>query len=414
MSETSSAGFGAQMRRLRAERGLSLRELARVAFYAKSYLHELETGAKEPTQRAAQRIDDALAAGGELAALAATGIRRREVIARAGMAVALPQTILSYGRRVGPEVPQQIAYRTARLRRIDDYLGGADTYEMYMAELDSTLRLLQDGSYADTTGRGLLSVYAEQAQMAGWAAFDAGRYDSAERLYRTSLAAAHDAEDLPLAGNAMAFLAYQELTLGRPATQTIAAACDTADPTATPGVRALVHMRRAWIHAVNGQPDDAERHLGIGVTCLTEQDERPDPDWVYWVDQEEAEIMTGRCWTVLRRPLRAIPVLESVLGRYDDTHARDKALYLTWLADAYLDANEIEQGCATATRAARLSADVASVRPRQRIAALLDRLNPYAALPCVAELRGLVSDQLARQRTHAASADTPQIPPRSE
>jgi hypothetical protein len=393
---------------------MSLRELARIAFYGKSYLHELETEAKQPTQQAARRIDDALGAGGELAALATAGIRRREMIARAGMAVALPQTILDYGRWIGSEVPQQISDRTARLRRLDDYLGGADTYKMYSAELDSTVNLIQQGSYAGSTGQALLLVCAEQAQMAGWAAFDAGRYGDAERLYCTSLTAARDADDLPLAGNAMAFLAYQDLTLGRPATQTITAACETADPTATPGVRALLHMRRAWIHAVNKQPDDAERHLDIGVTCLAEQDERPDPDWVYWVDQQEAEIMTGRCWTVLRRPLRAIPVLESVLSRYDDTHARDKALYLSWLADAFLDANEVEQCCATAEKAVRLSAGVASVRPRQRIEELLARLDPHGALPCVAELRESVIAQLARQRTPASSADTPRSRPQSE
>ncbi|MFY1689266.1 helix-turn-helix domain-containing protein [Plantactinospora sp. WMMB782] len=396
MHDSATPRFGDQMRRLRAERGLSLRELARVAFYGKSYLHELETGAKEPTQQAALRIDGALGADGALAALAQTGVRRRAVIAHAGIAVVLPEAILDYGRRVSADVPQQIADRTARLRRIDDYLGGADTYQMYTAELNSTLRLIQDGSYPDGTGRALLSVCAEQAQMAGWAAFDAGRYDEAERLYGTSLTAARDAGDAPLAGNAMAFVAYQDLALGRPATATIVEACETADPTATPSVRALLHMRRAWIHAVHGQPEDAERHLDIGVTCLTDQDDRPEPDWVYWVDQQEAEIMTGRCWTVLRRPLRAIPVLESVLRRYDDTHARDKALYLSWLADAYLDVNEIEQCCVTAEKAVRLSSGVASVRPKQRIEALLTRLAPHAGLSCVAELRDLTTTRSAR------------------
>lgn len=28
--------------------------------------------------------------------------------------------------------------------------------------------------------------------------------------------------------------------------------------------------------------------------------------------------MTGRCWAQLRRPMRAVPALESALGRYDD------------------------------------------------------------------------------------------------
>lgn len=67
---------------------------------------------------------------------------------------------------------------------------------------------------------------------------------------------------------------------------------------------------------------------------------------MFWVDETEVQIMAGRCWSELRRPLRAVPILESVLARYDDTHARDKALYLTWLAVAYLDAAEPEQAAA--------------------------------------------------------------------
>jgi transcriptional regulator with XRE-family HTH domain len=59
--------FPATMRRLREHRGLSLRDLAKVTFYGKSYLGELETGGKTPTVEAAARIDEALAADGALA-----------------------------------------------------------------------------------------------------------------------------------------------------------------------------------------------------------------------------------------------------------------------------------------------------------------------------------------------------------
>lgn len=389
----SDNGFAARMRALRADRGISLRKLAATAFYGKTYLHELETGAKKPTPQVAKRIDDALGADGALAALAGPGIRRRDVIAQAGLAVALPHTILDHGRRVGADTLQQLRERTARLRRVDDYLGGADTVEMYAAEQEATLRIIRDGSYAESTGRVLLGVFAEQAQLAGWAAFDAGRHSDAERWYRSSLAAARDAGDTALMGNAMVLLAYQELALGQRATETITAAYDTAVATATPVVRTLLHLRLAWVHAVNGHADDSERHLDLGTTCLAEHRNRPEPDWVYWVDLREAEIMAGRCWAVLRRPMRAIPILETVLTRFENTHARDKALYLSWLADAYLDANEVEQGCATAARAARLAAGVGSARPVQRIEAILGRLGRYAAAPCTAELRSLVSGQ---------------------
>ncbi|MFI1195533.1 helix-turn-helix domain-containing protein [Micromonospora sp. NPDC020750] len=401
--------FAARLRQLRDDRGLSLRGLAKLAHHGKSYLHELETGAKVPTSHVAQRLDKILEAGGELVALAAArpGLRRREFVAVAGLAATLPHTLLAHGRRVGADTPGRLLDRTARLRRLDNHLGGADTHRLYAAEVDATAHLIQDGSYDETTGRQLLAVLAEQAQLAGWAAFDAGRHPDADRLYRVSLAAARDADSAALAGNALAFLAYQQQALHRTATDTATAACDTAGTTATPGVRALLHLRAAWAHALTGDSAATERHLNVGTTCLTEHDDRPEPDWVYWVDRTEGEIMTGRCWTVLHRPVRAIPVLERALAGVDDTCARDKALYLSWLADAYLDANEVEQACATAVLAVRLAGGVGSIRPGQRLDSVLNRLEPHAGLPCVVELRALIAEVSRRPLTGPATPGTP-------
>ena len=85
--------------------------------------------------------------------------------------------------------------------------------------------------------------------------------------------------------------------------------------------------------------------------------------------------MTGRCWTELRKPLRAVPALESALLEYSDSHARDKALYLSWLADSYLDAAEQERAIESVRQAAGLATDRASVRPRKRLRAVLGRLS---------------------------------------
>ncbi|MBG6064941.1 transcriptional regulator with XRE-family HTH domain [Micromonospora ureilytica] len=390
--------FAERMRQLRDAQHISLRNLAKITYHGKTYLHELETGMKTPTAQVAQRIDDALNAAGELVSLAAQPtIRRREFVAAAGLAAALPHTLLGHGRHVGTGTARRLAERTARLRRLDNFLGGADTHHLYTAEADATTRLIHDGSYSEPVGRQLLTVLAEQTQLAGWAAFDAGRHADAERLYRTSLSAARDANEYALAGNAYAFLAYQQLALGQPASDTATAGCEAA-AAATPTVRALLHLRAAWAYAVGGNAAAADQQLALGTTCLSEHDDRPEPDWVYWVDQAEGEIMTGRCWTVLRRPMRAIPVLEHALARFDDTYSRDKALYLSWLADAYLDANEVEHACATAAAAVRLAGGVGSVRPAQRLNSFLNRIEPHAGMQCVAELRSLAAEMSTRPR----------------
>ncbi|MFE2183038.1 XRE family transcriptional regulator [Streptomyces sp. NPDC059455] len=318
-------------------------------------------------------------------------VLRREFFrasAGAGLVLGLPElTQINAGHRIDRDVPEQLRQRTARLRRLDDVLGGGDTYRVYLGEYKATKTMLREGSYTEETGRALLSVLSEQAQQAGWAAFDAGKHADARSLYEDSHKAATQAKDAALAGNALAFLAYQKINTDRSAgIETAVQACRTAGPDAPPGVRALLHERLAWAYAVAGNPSETERALSIAEAALSEGDGSPQPDWSAWVDRNELQIMTGRCWTELRRPLRAVPVLEDVLTRYDDTHARDKSLYLSWLADSYLTAGEIEQATTITGRVLELSAGVASVRPRQRLAPILHRLKAHQELPSVAEV----------------------------
>ncbi|MFE9917654.1 helix-turn-helix domain-containing protein [Micromonospora sp. NPDC005553] len=61
--------FGAILRQLREETGLSLRALAQLTHRGKSHLHELEIGSKAPTVDTAQHLDQVLNAGGALARL---------------------------------------------------------------------------------------------------------------------------------------------------------------------------------------------------------------------------------------------------------------------------------------------------------------------------------------------------------
>lgn len=350
------------------------------------------------------RIADALRIPGHMVGLAprpwetppeaSADAGRREFLktsAAASLAVGLPELSRpSTGGRVGSDLPVKLRQRTARLRRLDDVLGGGDTYRTYLGEYQATRTLLRHRTYTEETGRGLLSVLAEQAQQAGWAAFDGGRHAEARGLYEASRKAAVEAEDAALAGNALAFLAYQGLRGDRQeqlnAVQTAARSCATAGPEAAPGVRALLYERLAWAHAVAGNADETERALDAARAALAEVDDAPQPDWAAWVDETELQIMSGRCWTELRRPLRAVPVLDAALARYDDSHARDKALYLSWLADSYLTAGEVEQAATVTGRALDLSSGVASVRPRERLAPVLQRLGEHRALPAVADI----------------------------
>ncbi|MFE4678028.1 XRE family transcriptional regulator [Streptomyces sp. NPDC056721] len=319
-------------------------------------------------------------------------VRRRTILQAAttsGLAAALPALHRpDPPRRITGTYVDRLRERTARLRRLDDFLGGGDTYRVYVGEVQFTKGLLRRGSFTDGTRRRLTALHAEQAQQAGWAAFDGGRTQDAEALYEESRETAKDAGDADLYGNSLAFLAYKAIADDRRAAVAFAEdSCATITARTPSSVRALLYERLAWACAVDNQPKGTERALGAARDALASaQEGEPQPDWATWVDRTELDIMTGRCWTELRRPLRAVPVLTAALDRYSDDHARDKALYLSWLADAYLTAGEVEQAATKVGRALELATGVASIRTRQRIDPILGQLSAHKDLGPVRDL----------------------------
>ncbi|MFD8027133.1 helix-turn-helix domain-containing protein [Streptomyces lavendulae] len=406
-NESGGETVGPLLRRLRRAGGRTQEELAADLSVRRGYPLEQATVSRweneerlpDPLSRALlsaefgvpeQELKRAVQLARRLRRKQEKDVERREFIslsAGAGLAVIQPATLLSSGRRLGAEVPRHLAQRTARLRRLDDFMGGGDTYRMYAGELSVTTRLVEEGVYTENVGRGLHGIVAEQAQLAGWAAYDAGMHGEARGHYMTALAASKAAGDRSLEGNSLALLAYLEWADGGGSGIAYAEAGFEAVRSGTDSVvRALLADRLAWQYATSGREREAEYSLSLAAEAIRDQPDDRVPDWAYWVDHDEILIMTGRCWTELRRPLRAIPALEDALGRYDDTRARDKALYLSWLASAYLDAGEVEHAVALTGRVLDLSEDLASARPTERARVIMQRLEPHRALASVSEL----------------------------
>ncbi|MEV3870242.1 helix-turn-helix domain-containing protein [Streptomyces sp. NPDC049906] len=291
------------------------------------------------------------------------------------------------GRRIGKGVVLDLHQRVHGLRLADDVVYGLDLIGRAMRDLRAAVTLFREARYTEETGRQLLSLIGEFAQIAGWIASDAGQHTEAERIYRLGLSAAQQGEDHTLAGNLAGSLAYQLSNTGREAEGLVLArsALAEAGPDAPPKARALYLDRIAWAYTKAGGPESAQhamRALGEAGEALAEDSEGTEsPTWLYWVDAGELQVMESRVYTELHRPLRAVPLLRDVLSRYDATHTRELALYLSWLAVAYADANEPEEAAATAERVISLSADVASERTTERGRVVLARLAEYAHVP---------------------------------
>lgn len=294
------------------------------------------------------------------------------------------------GHRIGQETIDQLRERAMRMRRLDDFLGGADTYRLYSVELAETTRLINDHTYTESIGKALLSIAAEQAQQAGWAAFDAGNHDAARQLYESSMASAQLAGDNALIGNALSMLSYQLISTAKSGVAAASASCDWTQDSSN-AVRALMLERRAFAYANAGDERQTEVSLTEAEDLLYRDTGREEPHWVSWADRKEFQLIYGRCWAELHRPLRAVPILESVLAEFDDSEARNKAVYLTWLASAYIDAGEIEQAVTTLGRSLDLSVGIASARPAQRVALLAQRLTAHRKLSSVTDLLDRIS-----------------------
>ncbi len=288
------------------------------------------------------------------------------------------------GRRVGGGLAAQLEARVAGLRTLDDYIGGEDLRDAVLGELTATAGLLGEASYSERDGRRLLSVFADMCQIGGWIASDAGDHAVAERCYLTGVRAAFAAGDKPMVANLLSSLSYQVASIGdaRQAVLLARSACAGTAREATPLMRALLAERVAWAYArlPGGQGSvECERALGDADQAFGEHSAGvQEPPSVYWLDRGEMDVMAGRCYTELARPLKAEPLLVSVLARYDDTHAREKALYETWLAETYLHAREVSEAARAATRALDLSLRVHSARSRNRIRHVRTRLLPHA------------------------------------
>ncbi|WP_274032116.1 helix-turn-helix domain-containing protein [Streptomyces sp. MMBL 11-1] len=401
--------FGVVFRLAREHAGISYSKIATECDIKPNRVGELAKGrGRITTFEKIVQIADALRVPGHVLGLAprpweadspghsseeiGSHVRRRTILkaaTSAGLAAALPALHTpDPPSRITPAYVEELRARAARLRRLDIYLGGGDTCRVYLAEVQRTKSLLRAAVFTDDARQRATALLSEQAQQAGWSAFDSGRTREAVDLYQESRALAREAQDSDLYGNALAFLAYKIGPDDRQAAVSVAeASCATITARTPSTVRALLHERRAWACALDGQIAGTERALEAAHNALdSTQDGEPQPDWAAWVDHVELDIMTGRCWTELQRPLRAVPALTRALGHYSDDHARDKSLYLSWLAQAYFTAGEVEMAAQHVSRAAALARGVASRRPAQRLTPLIDRLRPHAALPAVREL----------------------------
>jgi len=95
--------------------------------------------------------------------------------------------------------------------------------------------------------------------------------------------------------------------------------------------------------------------------------------------------MAGRCYTELRKPDRAKRLLTNALSRYNESLVRENTLYLSWLAEDYVQLGDIEHAADIAVRMAALAARTNSARTDTRLRHIAKQLTRYKGTPSVTD-----------------------------
>ena len=177
--------FGVRLRELRTSRGLSLRQLATLAYISKSQISEWETGRRRPSLDLAQTLDEALGANGELVAL----VIERPTDPLVAAAVDSP-------RMIDAEQIEALAGTLAFSRRLDDSLPAATLLPAVEGQLTTVQMLARE--VRGGSARDLHLVAAQYGQFAGWLNSQVRNDKRAESLLSTAArdALSLDAPDL--------------------------------------------------------------------------------------------------------------------------------------------------------------------------------------------------------------------------
>jgi hypothetical protein len=291
-----------------------------------------------------------------------------------------PQTIeLAHGRKIGPSLVETVESRVVQLRRADDFITGTMSHDLIKSELQATNKLLTDAELTDDQTRRLLVAVGELAQLGAWVAADAGLLDEAARYVRGGVLAARAAGDEPLAGNVISTYSYQVANNGNPNDAVVLArtALQGGKRTATPVTRSLLLERVAWASAKIGDLRTCEQTLGEVERSFSEGPRDNDPDWIYWLNREEIDVMAGRCYTELRKPSQGVALLTGAIGNYDQALIRENALYLSWLAEDFVQVDDVDQAADLGIRIAQLVSRTNSARARNRLLHVAGLLTPH-------------------------------------
>ncbi|MEV4417635.1 helix-turn-helix transcriptional regulator [Catellatospora sp. NPDC049609] len=434
--------FPSRLKELREQRGVSLRRLGQQVHCSHGFLWDLEAGKKQPSVSVALLLDGALACNGELSAMvremsadnsghkdardhdAPSGlglefapdwrqgvalavdlwqedVQRRKMLRAVGfsatafMAPAMRWLVSPMDERpsgdgdrlIGEPDVETVKRITATYRTLDNQFGGGHVRESIVRFLQGEVAAMLQGRYDANTGRALLSAAAEATQLAGWASYDIGMNGLAQRYMIQALRLAYGAGDRALGAEILAAMSHQAayLKASAHAVDLARAAGRVAAEAGIKAIEAESAVLEAQGHASGGDEAACAKALDRAERAFDKADRTSAPQWIGYFDESYLAAKFGHCFAALGRGDLARRFAERSLDMDGRHYARGKQFNLALLATAHAQAGELDQASAVGMQAVDAAEGLDSMRARDYLGELSDRLAKHVGLPAVRE-----------------------------
>jgi hypothetical protein len=303
-----------------------------------------------------------------------------------------------------PEQVDLIEAHVAALRQLDDRQGGGTLSLRYVtAELRNVVDLVNHANYDVATGRRLLAIVADLAQLLGWLHFDSSRYGSAERYLLLSVGVCRASGATDRAANAIGMLSYVSAFAGHGANAVRlaeAAAAEGRSPYRR--LRARLLGREATAAAADGDLSRFRRSADRAIESLERAQDSAEASFLYYLSPEQLNAETGQGLVVLAERTTAnrsrllgegINLLTGAVATMITPHrtggappyARSGLLHLTFLARAHLLRGDVPEAVAVMQGGLGLLPLVRSPRGRSYLRGLRPMLARRSRSALVAE-----------------------------
>jgi transcriptional regulator with XRE-family HTH domain len=358
--------FPATLRGIREQRGLSLRELANRAYSSGSQLQRLEAGGAQPTPELTRDLDDALDAGGRLAALV-TAVEVEIDDDRLAYAARYP-------RRTDAAVIDDLAVLLAAQRRLDDAVGSATVLSPADAQV-ATIEALVGDARDEVLRKRILDVGSQWAQFAGWLHAATGNRGKARGAFAQALEWATEADDRDMIATLLSFKAYLAEGAGQIGSMIGLSEAAQRDPGVYAGQRAYSAGQEARARAIAGEEQPAIAQISEAAELAAEAGEAP--PWVYFHTPDFFVIQRGIVYKHLGdgselRNRQAIDMLTGGLDGLapDARRAEWAGVYICHLVEAQARAGDLGAATATLREAQAIAATSRSVKLSARVGSL--------------------------------------------